>query len=295
MPHAGKLLDFMSSIGKSIRTISILVIFLAVSAAALWAQEQRGAEEFLTLWAGMLPIILSAPHGGRQPVPGISARRGIGVAQFATGRDNNTDELAEKIAGKIEQRLGAKPFLVVARFERKYVDANRPRAGAYEAAAASAYYDTYHRALESACTQARRVWGRGLLLDIHGKGFEGETIFRGTDNGKSVSDLQQRFGREALTGERSIMGQLRLRGYKIAPDTENNREYRYTGGYTTQTYGSHRGTSIDAIQLEFGAKLRSRANLDRTAADLAEGILAFAQVYLPVKRLSAGVPAEAHP
>ena len=285
----------MDPVGKPVQTISILVIFLALSSASLWAQEQRGVQEFLTLWAGMLPIILSAPHGGRQLIPGISARRGIGVAQFATGRDNNTDELAEKIAGKIEHRLGTKPFLVVARFERKYVDVNRPKATAYETAEAAVYYDSYHHALESACAQARKDWGRAVLLDIHGQGFEGETIFRGTDNGKSVTDLQQRFGREALTGEKSIMGQLKLRGYRIAPGPENDREYRYTGGYTTQTYGSHRGTSIDAIQLEFGAKLRSRANLDQTAADLAEGILAFAQVYLPVKRVSVSAPAEAHP
>jgi N-formylglutamate amidohydrolase len=281
---------------KVIQVTSVLFVFITLLASSLWAQEQKGLQEFFTLWAGMLPIILAAPHGGRQPIPGISARRGIGVAQFTTGRDNNTDELAEKVASKIEEKFGAKPFLVVAQFERKYVDANRPRAGAYESAAASAYYDTYHHALEKACDQTRRDWGRGLLLDIHGQAAEGETIFRGTDNGKSVTDLQQRFGREALTGERSILGQLKLRGYKIAPSLgENNEERRYSGGYTTRTYGSHRGTSIDAIQLEFGTSLRSRTNLERTATDLAEGILVFAQAYLPVKRPAGSVSKGAQP
>jgi len=280
---------------KVIQVTSVLFVFTLLS-SSLWAQEPKGLQEFFTLWAGMLPIILSAPHGGRQPIPGISARRGIGVAQFTTGRDNNTDELAEKVASKIEEKFGAKPFLVVAQFERKYVDANRPRAGAYESAAARAYYDAYHHALETACEQARRDWGRGLLLDIHGQAAEGETIFRGTDNGKSVTDLQQRFGREALTGERSILGQLKLRGYKIAPSLgENNEERRYSGGYTTRTYGSHRGTSIDAIQLEFGTSLRSRTNLERTATDLAEGILVFAQAYLPVKRPTSSLSTGAQP
>jgi N-formylglutamate amidohydrolase len=272
-----------------------LIVSITLLAASLWAQEQVESQKFLTLWAGMLPIILAAPHGGRQSIPGVSVRRGIGVAQFRTERDNNTDELAEKIARKIEQKVGARPFLVVAQFERKYVDANRPRNGAYESAVASAYYDAYHHALDRACDQVRRDWGRGLLLDIHGQGAEGETIFRGTDNGKSVTDLEQRFGHAALTGERSILGQLKLRGYKIAPSLgANDEERRYTGGYTTRTYGSHRGTNIDAIQLELGTSLRSRANLERTAADLAEGILAFAQFYLPVKRLPASFPAEAH-
>ena len=56
-----------------------------------------GASKLLTVWAGMLPIILSAPHGGRQSIPGVPARSGTGVIQFATGRDNNTDELAKKL------------------------------------------------------------------------------------------------------------------------------------------------------------------------------------------------------
>jgi N-formylglutamate amidohydrolase len=275
---------------------SILVVSITFLASSLWAQEQVESQKFLTLWAGMLPIILSAPHGGRQSIPGVSARRGIGVAQFTTERDSNTDELAEKIASKIEQKAGAKPFLVVAQFERKYVDANRPRNGAYESAAASAYYDAYHHALERACDQVRRDWGRGLLLDIHGQGAEAETIFRGTDNGKSVTELERSFGREALVGEKSIFGQLKLRGYKIAPTlVETDREHRYAGGYTTRTYGSHRGTNIDAIQLEFGTSLRARANLERTATDLAEGILIFSRAYLPVKRPSGSVSAGAQP
>jgi hypothetical protein len=34
--------------------------------------------------------------------------------------------------------------------------------------------------------------------------------------------------------------------------------------------------------LEIGTKLRARANLERTAADLAEAIAVFAQEYLPL-------------
>src|SRR5262249_15324855 len=63
-----------------------------------WGQDQAERQEWLTVWAGMLPIILSAPQGGRQSIPGVPVRRGAGVIQFATGRDNNTDELAETIA-----------------------------------------------------------------------------------------------------------------------------------------------------------------------------------------------------
>jgi N-formylglutamate amidohydrolase len=178
--------------------------------------------------------------------------------------------------------MGAAPFLVVARFERKYVDANRARGDAYENPNARPYYDAYHRALREACDRVRNRWGRGLLLDLHGQGFEKENIFRGTANGKSVADLERRFGREAITGGKSILGQLALKGYKISPDFSADTERRYTGGYTILGYGSHRATGIDAIQLELGTTLRERRNLKRTADDLAEAVAVFAKQYLPL-------------
>jgi len=232
----------------------------------------------------MLPIILSAPHGGREPIPGVAERRGFGVAQFATGRDHNTGELAERIAAKLHERVGAKPFLVIATFERKFVDANRPSEGAYEAEEARPYYDNYHRALGEYCQQVRERWGRGLLLDIHGQNTEVDAIFRGTDNLKSVAGLERRFGLAALSGANSIMGYLERSGYRVIPaNGDSQRERRYSGGYTTRTYGSHRGTGIDAIQLEFGTNLRSRANLERTAGAVARAIVAFTGEYLSLK------------
>jgi len=251
----------------------------------LSAQEEQGPARLLTVWAGMLPIILSAPHGGRESIPGVPVRRGIGVPQFTTERDNNTAELAEAIGRALGDRLDAKPFLIVARFERKYVDANRPHAAAYESVAAKPYYEAYHRALEDASERVRQRWMGGMLLDIHGQGAEADTIFRGTDNGRSVSALQQKFGNEALTGPKSIVGQLALKGYKVIPNGVGEaREQRYTGGYTTRTYGSHRGTQINAIQLEIGTNLRARAKLDRTAIDLADSIAVFARQYILAAR-----------
>ena len=263
----------------------------------LEAQETKSTSDWLiTAWPGLLPIILSAPHGGREGIPEVPLRRGIGAAQFTTERDSNTAELAELVAGKIAERLGAKPFLVIARFERKYVDANRPEAGAYESAEAKPYYDAYHRAIAAASSKIRQSWSAGLLLDIHGQRAEADTIFRGTDNGRSVTALQRRSGREALTGPKSILAQMALKGYRIDPSVgANDRERRYTGGYTTRTYGSHRGSGIDAIQLEFGANLRAKNNIERTADDLAHAIEIFAKAYIPLAEIGARGAAFAQP
>jgi N-formylglutamate amidohydrolase len=145
--------------------------------------------------------------------------------------------------------------------------------------------------LREAHDRISREWGRGLLLDIHGQGTEVEAIYRGTGNGKTVVSLTQRFGMEALTGPKSIFNQLERMGYRVLPSTaEPHKEQRYVGGYIVQTYGSHRGRGIDAIQLEIGTKLRARINLERTGTDLAEAIAVFAQEYLPIIQTSA--PAE---
>ncbi len=260
-----------------------MIAILLLLYGSVWAQEFKNPADLLTVWSGMLPIILAAPHGGRVSLPGVPRRRGVGVAQFTAERDNNTAELAEAVGVKIDQRLGARPFLVIAHFERKYLDANRPESSAYESAAAKPYYDAYHRAVATAAERIRSRWGEGLLLDVHGQGAEPDAIFRGTDNGKSVAALQQRHGAAAIGGPNSILGQLASKGYKILPDTAGvERERRYTGGYTTRTYGSHRGSKIDAIQLELGSNLRARRNFERTANDLAEAIEKFARAFLAV-------------
>lgn len=264
-------------------------LFCAIFAwhAALFAGDSPGeAQRFLTVWAGALPLVISAPHGGREALPGVTQRRGIGVPQFVTGRDTRTDELAESIAGKIEQTLGAKPFLVIARFERKYLDANRPRSGAYESDHAKVYYDAYHQALTEACQRVRVEWGHGLLIDIHGEAADVDAIFRGTNNGQTVQSLTQRFGWEALSGENSVTGQMAQKGYRVLPlHNPAAKEQRYVGGYIVRTYGSHKPGGIDAIQLEFGTNLRRRADIERTAADVASAVTVFAKRYLPANRI----------
>ncbi len=272
--------------------IFLFALLICLPQRAL-AERDPEPSRWLTLWAGMLPIIVAAPHGGRLAIPGIAVRRGIGVAQFTTERDSNTAELAELLAANLRERLEAAPFLVIARFERKFIDANRAESGAFESAAAKPYYEAYHRALREAAAQVRQRWGGGLLLDIHGQRAEANTIFRGTNNGKSVTALRRRFGAVAVSGPKSILVQMAARGYRVAPTDEQERSY--TGGYTTQTYGSHRGTQIDAMQLEFGANLRKQGSLSKTAADLAEAIEIFAHEYLPLAASSRDHPAPAQP
>src|SRR5947209_3277115 len=87
-------------------------------------------------------------------------------------------------------------------------DKPEPEKDAYEMEAARPYYDAYHKAVSDARKAVQKEWGRGLLLDVHGQGAEAEAIFRGTGDGVSVKHLGDRFGKEAVTGPRSVLGVL---------------------------------------------------------------------------------------
>lgn len=232
---------------------------------------------------GTLPILLSAPHGGRKPIPDALLRRGIGVDQFVTVTDDNTDLLAEAIARHLEAKLKKKPFVVIAQFQRKYADANRPAPDAYESDAAKPIYEHYHKALAKARASISSQWGMGLVIDIHGQGVEPNTIFRGTAKGTSVRHLLDRHGEAALSGPDSLFGHLARNEFQVhpVPGTKDKENPRFNGGYIVQTYGSADGGRIDAIQMEFGTNLRQQSRIDKVAEATANALAAYAREYLP--------------
>ena len=268
--------------------LRLAAIALVVFASLAWSQDRvQKPEDVLTVQQGAIPVIVSVPHGGRTPLVGVPERRGAGIPMFITIRDENTAELAEKLSAKIENKLGGKPYLVLARFERKYVDVNRPAEGGYESDKAKPFYEAYHKALTTAAANVKNDWGRGLLLDLHGQATDLDAIYRGTIDGKSVTALMDRFGKAALTGEKSVFGQLSKQGIKVIPanDSKDKEDKFFSGGYIIRTYGSHDGNAINALQLELGGRLRIRPKLDDTAEKLAEAIRVFAKEYLPAEKI----------
>lgn len=260
-----------------------IVLIVPASAAPAQAPARPGLQ--LTVRQGTIPIILSAPHGGRSRIPDVPERQGVAVKKFVKTRDQNTAELAERLADAMHRRLPGNVYLVVARFDRKYLDVNRPAEAAYESPDARPSYEAYHCALREACREVQRKWGRGLLLDLHGQAARADAVFVGTTDGKSVSALRERFGAEALRGPQGFLGQLEQSGWVLVPasGSDAREDRRFNGGYIVQTYGSHRGTGIDAVQLELGSQFRSQSQLAGTADDLAEAIATFAKQYLPAK------------
>lgn len=251
----------------------------------LWSAnaQAQSPSSLVTVEPGDLPISLTAPHGGRTAIPDVPIRNGTGARQFNPRTDANTDRLTEKLADAMEAKLGKRPFVVIARFHRKYLDANRRWQDAMESPAAKDVYAAYHNAVTDACQSIVKQWGHGVLLDIHGQGTQANAIFRGTQNGKTATHLVTRFGREALVGKSSLFGEFANQGFVVIPAAgSNDREAeKYDGGYTVRTYGSGSGGTLDAIQLELGADFRSAKYRDAAADELANATIAFAQRYLP--------------
>ena len=236
---------------------------------------------------GRLPIILSAPHGGTAEVPGVAPRKGDGLATggagFAAVRDGNTEELAYALSAAIEKATGKKPYLVAARFHRRYIDANRPPDIAYEDAKAKPVYDAYRGQLADYCRAVKKTYGKGLLLDLHGQASHKDEVVRGTQNGKTVKLLVGRYGEKAHTGPKSFFGLLAAHGFKVNPADGTGKEVAgLNGGHIVQTYGSE-AYGMDAIQLEFGSDYRTKAAVGTTAAGVAAAVADFAKLYLSAK------------
>ncbi len=262
---------------------SLLFVFLFASFVP--AQDVKIPAYMLTEQKGELPILLSAPHGGRKPIPDCPVRKGFNVPKFVTVNDTNTDLLARKIADAIETKMKAKPYLVIAHFQRRHADVNRSLEDGVESDLAKPYHAAYHAFLKQSRDEIQKNWGRGLVIDLHGQAADAQAIFRGTNNGKTTRHLIDRFGDSALTGANSIFGRLAKSGYKITPtnDSKAKEDPRYSGGYIVATYGSRLDGSVDAIQLELGGSMRSRNKMDAFASDLADAVNAFAKEYLPEK------------
>ncbi len=267
----------------SLRPLRLVLLLGSFAAIARGDEPAR----FVRTQVGELPIILSAPHGGKLDVPNVDVRKGEGLATggngFVINRDTGTEELAQQVAAAIEKRFGKKPYFVIARSHRKYLDPNRPPEIAYEDADAKPMYDAYHSALSDSCREVQQKFHKGLLLDIHGQGEAKDTVFRGTQNGKTVTLLRERFGEAAHVGETSLFGRLKTHGWKVHPDPfDGSEQSGFRGGYIVQTYGSHQGFGIDAIQLEFGADYRAKDSRDKTATTLTNAVAEYAASFLDI-------------
>jgi N-formylglutamate amidohydrolase len=229
---------------------------------------------------GNLPVVLACPHDGTASPP-VPERTGSGLparCHFTKSRDLRSRAITTGVAQRLLELRGEAPYVVMADFHRKYIDANRSADCAYEVAAAQPYYDEYHRTLRSFVDEVRSEnGGPGLLFDIHGTAgiaSDPADLYLGTAAGSSIARLL-RIDAHAMSRRRGLVGLLAAAGYVVSLDPP-----ALGGGYTVETYGTCHPRGIDAIQVEIAAALR--ANADKRAVlieNLARAICSLADRY----------------
>ena len=252
--------------------------------AALLLAGPATARDLVLVQAGELPIILTAPHGGRSDVPGCDLRTPVGP-RFVTGSDFNTDILVQEIAAEVKRLTGRQPYLVMAKFHRRFIDANRRADEGYGSPGCKDDYEFYHATIRAFIDELRGKYPRAMLFDVHGQSAYPDSILRGTHYGTAVKALLAHAGAPGITGPDSVFGRFAAMGYRIVPPNDTSPTDKvevpeFAGGYTVARYGSNRDDGIDAMQLEFGRDLRERHSVHKTARDTAAAIAAFYERHL---------------
>jgi len=153
---------------------------------------------------GTMPLILTVPHDGGEFLGLMPVRK-----KGAIARDAGTRELAERTASILEAKTGKRPYLVIALFSRKYLDANRAQSEAMESDDALPAYKAYHDHIAAYVAEVKEKFPAGsVLLDVHGQSDDPNTTFRGTRSGLTAKRLLSRAGQSCLQGDQSIAGVL---------------------------------------------------------------------------------------
>ena len=133
---------------------------------------------------GNVNIILSATHGGSLMPDDVPDRtEGISIHssntndrsqneepyKIRTVKDTGTDEFTENVVNELNNSWNLKPFVIIGQWHRKKVDFNREiLEGTLNHPEAISAYKNYHMNLNDAINQVNQLFGKGLLIDIHG-------------------------------------------------------------------------------------------------------------------------------
>jgi hypothetical protein len=156
------------------RILAFCCVALCHAAAVEYRSGETyfGRERYVEYIAGDLPIVLAAPHGGREK-PAELPDREDGTFAF----DTNTQELARTIAEVFQKRTGHRPHVIICRVHRRKVDCNREvveAAGGNEQA--GRVWTDFHGFIEAARATVVAQHRRGFFIDLHGHGHKEQRL-----------------------------------------------------------------------------------------------------------------------
>jgi len=238
---------------------------------------------FVDWHIGDYPLLVTCPHDGRDQPPGVPERpdEQAGCARIKKLADLSTRAIATGVCEAIEARTGASPSLVLARFHRRFIDANRAASCAFEAPAAAPFYKAYHRRIRLGLDAIRRDFPkRGLLVDIHGAADLADRpdiqVLLGTDGHESIARLLE-LDPNMLWRRGGLVKKLESAGFGVVPATSTAPEHvNFDGGFTIRRYGASRTTGLDAVQVEIVRRVRlDPSRRTKVIGALARGLISL--------------------
>jgi hypothetical protein len=257
-----------------------LLIALFTAPQLVWSAESYqpgqshfGQKAYIEYIFGNLPVIISAPHGGRLK-PDELPDRDDGTFAF----DVNTQELARAVADELNRRTGRWPHVIICRLSRRKVDCNRE---IKEAAAgnpiAEQAWNEFQSYIDEAHAAVVKQHGRGFYIDLHGHGHADQRLELGylhsidqlalDDAALSMppysaeSSLRAIAARvaisyaELLRGPTSFGAIMEKHGFPCSPSPSNPHPKApyFNGGYNTRRHGRD-AAPLAGLQIETYSK-----------------------------------------
>ena len=257
----------------SVEATATLEVYLPEEIASYEAGTSYfGRNEYVEYIPGDLPVVLSAPHGGRLS-PGEVRTRSGGVST----PDLNTLELTLAARAAFIEATGHAPHVVLSHLHRAKLDPNRDLA---EAAEGDPYAENawaeYHGFVERARFEVTAAFGGGMYFDMHGHGHDEQRLELGyllsadrlNRPDASLNELSivqmtsvREIGRtrpdtfaEVIRGATSLGGFLEAEGVRAVPgpsEPSPGGDPYFSGGYSTRRHGSLDDTElVSGIQIE---------------------------------------------
>ena len=297
----------------TVLTLALLVAATARSAAETYQPGQTyfGRNQYIEYLAGDLPVILSAPHGGRERPEEIPDR-----AEGTFAFDTNTQELVRAVAAELHARTGHWPHVVICRLNRRKVDCNREivEAAAGNPVAEQAWRE-FQGFIDAAQQQVVRAHGRGLYIDLHGHGHPDQRLelgylhsveqlaatdaelnapqFAAESSLKAVATQSRLSYAELLRGPMSFGAMMEQHGFPCSPSPTNPQPKApyFRGGYNTQRHGRD-AAPLAGLQIEtYSRGVRDTAvSREKFARALASTMEAFLEIHIGIP-LAAPQPA----
>lgn len=277
-----------------------ILLALALFALPLAAAELSpgrsvfGEKNYIEYIPGDLPLVISAPHGGREKPDDIPTRES-GVVQM----DANTQELARAVADEVQTRTGHRPHLIMSRLHRQKLDPNREivEAAAGSPVAEKAWRE-YHAFIDQALKTAIGQAGKAFYIDLHGHAHKDSRLELGYLHpqealAKSDAEINQlacagslrRIAEKSklayvdlLRGPRSLGALLQAQGLPCTPSPERpvpNLPY-FQGGYSIRQHVAA-DAPVAGLQIECNNKgvRDTKANRERFATTLVSVLQEF--------------------